>query len=75
MTRIGYAHLDVNDQDYDRQVARLEAAASQIVRSEVGAGSMQAKRIELEAVVQLLQAGDELVVLRLDQIAHSARDA
>ena len=36
---------------------------------------MRARRIELEAIIRRLQVGDELVVVRLDAIAQSARDA
>lgn len=73
MTRIGYTHFDPDAQDQD--ISRLKAEVHEIVGSEVGAGPMRAKQIELDTLIQRLHAGDELVVLKLDHIARSAREA
>ncbi|WP_234891073.1 recombinase family protein [Agrobacterium vitis] len=44
------------------------------VRSESGSGASRKGRSELETIMQFLQAGDELVVLRLDRLGRSTRD-
>src|SRR3546814_15068666 len=74
MTRVGYARGSTIDQDLDIQVARLKAAGCEILRSETGSGASRTGRTELETIMQLLRAVDELVVLRLDRLGRSSRD-
>lgn len=74
MAQIGYIDLLEIDQDHDIQITRLENATSRVVRSELKARSMRTKWIELEGVMKLLRAGDELVILRAEHVARSARD-
>ncbi|NEI66525.1 recombinase family protein [Rhizobium leguminosarum] len=74
MTRIGYARVSTSDQALDIQIARLKAAACDIVRSETGSGSSRSGRTELETIMEFLRADDELVVVRLDRLGRSTRD-
>jgi len=74
MTRVGYARVSTTDQDLDIQIARLNAAGCEIVRSETGSGASRSGRTELETIMQFLRADDELVVLRLDRVGRSTRD-
>ena len=74
LARIGYARVSTTDQDLDIQIGRLEAVGCEIIRSETALGSSRSGRTELETILQFLQAGDELVVLRLDRLGRSARD-
>lgn len=74
MTRVGYARVSTSDQDLDIQIARLNTAGCEIVRSETGSGASRSGRTELETIMQFLRAGDELVVLRLDRLGRSTRD-
>jgi DNA invertase Pin-like site-specific DNA recombinase len=58
----------------DIQNERLKAAGCEIIRSETRSGSSRKGRSDLETIMQFLHAGDELVVLRVDQRGRSARD-
>lgn len=74
MARLGYIPSDAWNQISEAGLARLEAATDRIRRCDMRAGSMRTIRGELDTIVQHLRSGDELVVLRLDHIARSARD-
>jgi DNA invertase Pin-like site-specific DNA recombinase len=74
MTSIGYARVSTTDQDLDIQIRRLKAAGCEIVRSETGSGASREGRSELETIMQFLQTGNELIVLRLDRLGRSTRD-
>lgn len=74
MVRIGYARVSTTDQDYATQIARLEAAGCSPIRSEkVSAGSRDG-RDELQAILDFIRPGDELVVVKLDRLGRSTRD-
>lgn len=74
MTRLGYIRFGARDSDCDAEVALLETMADKIVRCETRVGSMRVVRAELGSIVRHMQVGDELVVIRLDHIARSARE-
>jgi DNA invertase Pin-like site-specific DNA recombinase len=74
MARIGYARVSSIDQDLDIQIAKLKAEGCEIVRSEKISGGSREGRVELEAVIQFLRPGDELVVARLDRLGRDTRD-
>jgi DNA invertase Pin-like site-specific DNA recombinase len=74
MARIGYARVSTHDQDLSVQHERLKQAGCEIIRSETGSGSTRKGRSELETIMAFLQAGDELVVVRLDRLGRSTRD-
>src|SRR3546814_5850277 len=74
MTRVGYARVSTIVQDLDSQVARLKAADCELLRSETGSGASRTGRTELETIMQVLRADDELLVLRLDRFGRFTRD-
>lgn len=71
---IGYARVSTEDQDCSIQEAALGAAGCNIVRSEKKSGTARNGRTELATVLAFLQAGDTLVVTRVDRLARSVKD-
>ena len=71
---IGYARVSTADQDCSIQEAALRAAGATIVRSEKRSGTALKGRTELETILDFLQAGDTLVVTRIDRLARSVAD-
>lgn len=74
MATIGYARVSTVDQDLTIQQDALRAAGCTIVRAEKVSGTKRAGRTELETLMQFLQAGDTLVVTRIDRLARSIGD-
>jgi DNA invertase Pin-like site-specific DNA recombinase len=74
MPRIGYARVSTLDQDHATQEARLKAAGCEIVRAEKASGKGREGRDELASILEFIQAGDELVVVKLDRLGRSTRD-
>ena len=73
MTLYGYARVSTRDQDLAGQVAELNAAGCARVYREKVSGA-KTDRAELARVIRRLEAGDVLVVSRLDRLARSTRD-
>ena len=71
---IGYARVSTADQDCTIQEAALRAAGATIIRSEKRSGTALKGRTELETILDFLQAGDTLVVTRIDRLARSVAD-
>ena len=71
---IGYARVSTSDQDCTIQEAALRAAGATIVRSEKRSGTVLKGRMELETILDFLQAGDTLIVTRIDRLARSVAD-
>ena len=71
---IGYARVSTADQDCSIQEAALRAAGATIVRSEKRSGTALKGRAELETILDFLQAGDTLMVTRIDRLARSVAD-
>jgi DNA invertase Pin-like site-specific DNA recombinase len=71
---IGYARVSTKEQDLSGQLAELQAAGCAKVYSEKASGARSADRTELAKVLRRLQAGDVLMVTRLDRLARSTRD-
>jgi DNA invertase Pin-like site-specific DNA recombinase len=74
MSKIGYARVSSNGQDYEGQVEKLKAAGCDRVFSEKVSGKSQNGRYSLQKALQALQTGDTLIVVRLDRLARSIRD-
>jgi DNA invertase Pin-like site-specific DNA recombinase len=74
MAKIGYARVSTTDQDLSIQVAALEAAGCEIIRSEKMSGTTTAGRVELQTVIDFLRTGDVLMVTRIDRLARSIGD-
>jgi DNA invertase Pin-like site-specific DNA recombinase len=73
MAMFGYARVSTRDQALAGQVAELTAAGCAKVYREKISGA-QTDRAELGKVISRLEAGDVLVVTRLDRLARSTRD-
>jgi DNA invertase Pin-like site-specific DNA recombinase len=74
MTKIGYARVSTDDQDFDGQLAKLKAEGCEIIRSEKVSGASREGRTELQTIIEFLRQGDELIVTRLDRLGRDTRD-
>jgi DNA invertase Pin-like site-specific DNA recombinase len=73
MTIYGYARVSTDGQSLASQDAQLHAAGCAKVYAEKVSG-VKTDRPELAKVIKRLDAGDVLVVTRLDRLARSTRD-
>ena len=69
----GYARVSTDGQTLDAQRAALLAAGAEKVFQETASGA-KADRRELAKALKALNAGDVLLVTRLDRLARSTRD-
>ncbi len=69
----GYARVSTDGQSVAAQVAALRAAGAGKVFREVASGA-QTERAQLRKAIAALDAGDVLLVTRLDRLARSTRD-
>jgi len=69
----GYARVSTDGQSIDAQVRQLRAAGARQVFREVASGA-KTDRAQLRRVLAQLDAGDVLMVTRLDRLARSTRD-
>ena len=74
MSMIGYARVSTSSQSTDIQVAKLTEAGCSVIRMEKVSGRSREGRTELETVMDFIQAGDTLVVAKLDRLGRSTRD-
>lgn len=74
MAVYGYARVSTTDQDLSLQIAALQAAGCDVVRSEKASGSSREGRSELATLLDFIRAGDTLVVTRIDRLARSIGD-
>lgn len=73
MTSFGYARVSTDGQTLDAQVAQLTAAdCAKVFREKISGAKTDRK--ELTKAIAALDAGDLLVVTRLDRLARSTRD-
>jgi DNA invertase Pin-like site-specific DNA recombinase len=70
---IGYARVSTDGQSVAAQVAQLRAAGAGTVLREVASGAKTDRR-QLRRALDQLDAGDVLMVTRLDRLARSTRD-
>lgn len=71
--RYGYARVSGNSQDLSDQLTRLKAEGCDVIYSEKMTGT-NADRPEFTALLEKLEAGDTLIVTKLDRFARSAED-
>nr|WP_254911386.1 recombinase family protein [Sphingomonas sp. CDS-1] len=71
---IGYARVSTSSQSTDIQVSKLKEAGCSVIRMEKVSGRSREGRSELETVMDFIQAGDTLVVAKLDRLGRSTRD-
>lgn len=69
----GYARVSTDGQSVAAQVAQLRAAGAEKVFREVASGAKTDRR-QLRRVLDQLDAGDVLMVTRLDRLTRSTRD-
>src|SRR5262245_3836177 len=72
--KYGYARVSSDTQDYAAQVDALKAAGCERIYSEKASGKSTNGRPELAKLLKRLEAGDIVVVCKLDRVARSARD-
>lgn len=70
---IGYARVSTDGQTLEAQVEALKGAGAEKVFQETASGT-KADRVGLGRAVAALNAGDVLLVARLDRLARSTRD-
>jgi DNA invertase Pin-like site-specific DNA recombinase len=71
--KYGYARVSTDGQNVDAQVRQLRAEGCEKVLREVASGDKTDRR-QLRRTLDLLAAGDVLIVTRLDRLARSTRD-
>jgi DNA invertase Pin-like site-specific DNA recombinase len=69
----GYARVSTDGQSVDAQVRQLRAAGAEKVWRETASGA-KTDRVQLRRVLDQLDAGDVVMVTRLDRLARSTRD-
>lgn len=69
----GYARVSTDGQSVETQVAALTTAGAGKVLQEVASGA-KTDRAQLHRTLEALNAGDVLMVTRLDRLARSTRD-
>jgi len=70
----GYVRVSTAGQDLTVQRASLKAAGCTIIQEEKAPGAARQGKGELASLLEFLQAGDTLVVTRIDRLARSMRD-
>ena len=71
--KYGYARVSTDGQSVDAQVRQLTKAGCKKVFREVASGA-KTDRAQLRKLLDQLEAGDVLMVTRLDRLARSTRD-
>jgi DNA invertase Pin-like site-specific DNA recombinase len=74
MANIGYARVSLTDQDLASQREALRAAGCTVIREEKATGISTSGREVLSTILDVLYAGDVLMVTRVDRLARSVRD-
>jgi DNA invertase Pin-like site-specific DNA recombinase len=74
MSIIGYARVSTTDQNLEVQQQALTAAGCELIRAEKITGTKLAGREQLATILAFIQAGDVLVVTKVDRLARSLVD-
>ena len=72
--KIGYARVSTTGQDYETQLAKLNAEGCEKIFSEKQSGKSADNRFELQRAIEFVREGDVLVVTKLDRLARSMSD-
>src|SRR5438045_3646275 len=73
MAVVGYARVSTDGQTLDAQHSGLKAAGADNIFAEKVSGAKTDRR-QLQRAIEALDAGDVLLVTRLDRLARSTRD-
>jgi DNA invertase Pin-like site-specific DNA recombinase len=73
MSLYGYARVSTSGQDLGVQIAELTAAGCTKIFEEKVSGAVTERR-QLRCLLRCVQAGDVVLVTRLDRLARSTRD-
>ena len=71
--RIGYARVSTDDQNLDLQLRALEAAGCGRIYKDHGVSGAASRRPALDKALRATQAGDVLVVWKLDRLGRDLR--
>ena len=71
--QIGYARVSTDDQNLDLQRDALQQAGCERVLEDTASGA-KAERIGLVALMEILRAGDTVVIWRMDRLGRSLKD-
>ena len=74
MTIFGYARVSTTDQSLAAQKELLAKAGATAIFAEKVTGKEGVKRPELERLLKRLEAGDVVLVCKVDRLARSTRD-
>ena len=70
---IGYARVSTDDQNLDLQRDALQQAGCERVFEDTASGA-NAERVGLVALMEVLRAGDTVVIWRMDRLGRSLKD-
>jgi DNA invertase Pin-like site-specific DNA recombinase len=74
MMKIGYARVSTKDkQELDLQIDALTKEGCEKIYKEKASGKNNAKRPELEALLEYAREGDEIVIWKLDRLGRSTK--
>lgn len=73
MASLGYARVSTLEQNADLQTTALEGAGCLKVYTDHGVSGTQARRPQLDRLLENARAGDELVVWKLDRLGRNTR--
>lgn len=74
MSTIGYARVSSRDQSLDSQIEHLTALGCERIFAEKVSGKSAHNREQLKAMLDYVQPGDTVAVVRLDRVARSVVD-
>jgi DNA invertase Pin-like site-specific DNA recombinase len=74
MAVYGYARVSSSTQSTEIQEQRLQEAGCTVIRKEKASGSTRDGRDELSTLLEFIQPGDTLVVVKLDRLGRNTRD-
>lgn len=74
MAVYGYARVSTTDQDLTIQTTALDKAGCALIRSDQKTGTTMDGRSGLQTILDFMQAGDVLMVTRIDRLARSIAD-